>query len=82
MNQWHSMESTTPAQNSRLIQSCRSASLHLSHTGTQANQYCKTWTCFVKHGFVKGRFVKHGFVKGGFVKHRLVRKEIRKTKQK
>ena len=35
---------------------------------------CKTWSGFVKggfvkHGFVKGGFVKHGFVKGGFVKH-------------
>ena len=30
---------------------------------------CKTWTGFVKHGFVKGGFVKHGFVEGGFVKH-------------
>ena len=34
---------------------------------------CKTWSGFVKggfvkHGFVKGGFVKHGFVKGGFVK--------------
>ena len=39
---------------------------------------CKTWTGFVKggfvkHGFVKGGFVKHGFVKGGFVKDRFVK---------
>ena len=39
---------------------------------------CKTWTGFVKggfvkHGFVKGGFVKHGFVKGGFVKDGFVK---------
>ena len=34
---------------------------------------CKTWSGFVKHGFVKGGFVKHGFVKGGFVKHGFVK---------
>ena len=39
---------------------------------------CKTWSGFVKGGFVKGGFVKrgfvkHGFVKGGFVKHGVVK---------
>ena len=39
---------------------------------------CKTWSGFVKggfvkHGFVKGAFVKHGFVKGGFVKRGFVK---------
>ena len=42
-----------------------------------SNEYwqacCKTWTGFVKDGFVKGRFVKHGFVKGRFVKHGFVK---------
>ena len=33
----------------------------------------KTWTGFVKGGFVKGGFVKHGFVKGAFVKHGFVK---------
>ena len=34
---------------------------------------CKTWTGFVKGGFVRGGFVKHGFVKGGFVKNGFVK---------
>ena len=39
---------------------------------------CKTWSGFVKggfvkHGFVKGGFVKHGFVKRGFAKHGFVK---------
>ena len=33
----------------------------------------KTWSGFVKDGFVKGGFVKHVFVKGGFVKHGFVK---------
>ena len=44
----------------------------------EKREYCKTWSGFVKggfvkHGFVKGRFIKHGFVKGGFVKHGFVK---------
>ena len=38
---------------------------------------CKTWTGFVKHGFVKGGFVKHGFVKRGFVKHGFVKQAVK-----
>ena len=55
---------------------CPCLSWHIVKHGVE--WICKTWSGFVKggfvkHGFVKGGFVKHGFVKGGFVKHGFVK---------